>query len=195
MSCRNRFGNFRRDAAIDEFLLDPAKLGEFAQNRLAAYSYDQIRNLSDGWIRGYTGKAVRAAALEPHGKVSQWRRRAPAHVDFDQPQKSLSNRFREHREFFAAALLFEDVKRLGEIGVPFSDFIAQHRHLGILAAQAEHRGAGNVRMMNVAGDQGAKIVGVFARAAAAAFMKQELDSVHVGKKRGPSGHFGFAAAW
>src|SRR5437660_4638387 len=54
----------------------------------------------------------------------------------------------------------------------------------MLATQAEHRGAGNIRMMNVARDQSTKIVGIFPRSSAAPFMQQKPHAVHVFENSG-----------
>ena len=57
--------------------------------------------------------------------------------------------------------------------------LAKDRHLCVLAAQAQNRGARNVGMMNVTRDQAAEIIGIFARAAAAAFVHQEFDAINI----------------
>ena len=52
----------------------------------------------------------------------------------------------------------------------------------VLAAEAEDGGSRDVGMIDVPGQQAAKIVRIFARAAAAAFVRQEFDAVHIWKK-------------
>src|SRR5215475_8394492 len=63
--------------------------------------------------------------------------------------------------------------------IAFSNFFAKDRNLRVLAAEAENGGARDVRMMDVAGDEAAEIVGVFASATAAAFVQEEADAVDV----------------
>ena len=70
------------------------------------------------------------------------------------------------------------------MGVAALDLLLQDLDLGMLASQAENRGACHIRMMDVAGEQAAEIVGVFARAAAAAFVQQEFDAIHITKHSG-----------
>ena len=57
--------------------------------------------------------------------------------------------------------------------------LEQNRNLRMLAAETQNRGSSDVGVVNVTGDQRAKIIGILPRSAAAAFVRQELDSVHV----------------
>ena len=52
----------------------------------------------------------------------------------------------------------------------------------MLAAEAENSGSGDVGMIDVSGEEAAEIVGIFTRAAAAAFVRQEFDAVDVREK-------------
>ena len=53
--------------------------------------------------------------------------------------------------------------------------------LRILAAEAQHGGAGDVGMVDVAGEQAAERLRVLARAAAAALVGEEANAVDVGE--------------
>jgi len=64
------------------------------------------------------------------------------------------------------------------------DFCGQDGNLGGLAAKTEDGCAGDVGMMDVSGDEAAKIVGVFSSTAAAAFVEQETDTVHIFEELG-----------
>ncbi len=81
--------------------------------------------------------------------------------------------------FRAAALLLENEQRLVELRIALANFFAKDRDLGMLAAQAQDRRACNIRVVNVAGDEAAEIVGVLARSAATAFVQQKSDAVDV----------------
>nr|GFD54219.1 hypothetical protein [Tanacetum cinerariifolium] len=81
-------------------------------------------------------------------------------------------------------LLVEDKERLAEVGVALRDFILQHAGLRILAAQAEHRSPGHVGVRDVAGEQAAQALRILPDAAAAAFVLQKPDAVHVGEQLG-----------
>jgi hypothetical protein len=94
----------------------------------------------------------------------------------------LADGLRHHRRFRAAALLLENVEWLIKLWIPLANLFAKDANLCVLAAQAEDRGSGDVGMVNVAGDQSAEIVGIFPRAAAAAFVQQEANAVNVREK-------------
>ena len=68
-------------------------------------------------------------------------------------------------------MLLEDEELLVELGIAFADLIPQDCDLRVLAAQAKHCGACDVGVVNVAGNQPAKVVRILARSAASAFMK------------------------
>ena len=53
--------------------------------------------------------------------------------------------------------------------------------LRILAAEAQHRCAGDVGMVNVAGEQAAERLRILARAAAAALVGKEANAIEVGE--------------
>src|ERR1700682_5777666 len=102
-------------------------------------------------------------------------------VDFDQAKKRLANRLRDHGRFGGALLLLENKKRLAEVCVAALDCFLQDGHLRMLASEAQNRSAGNVGMMNVAGQQPAQICRVLMRAAAAAFVHEKFYAVDVAK--------------
>ena len=54
----------------------------------------------------------------------------------------------------------------------------------MLAAQAEHRRPGHIRMMDVARDQSTKIVGILPGSSAASFVQQKPDAVQVFENSG-----------
>ena len=54
----------------------------------------------------------------------------------------------------------------------------------MLASQTENGGAGNIRMVNVASEQAAQVVGIFACATASAFVHQKFDPVNISKHPG-----------
>ena len=85
--------------------------------------------------------------------------------------------------FGATLLLLQNHQRLIKLRIPFANLFAQDGNLRVLAAQTQHRGPRNIRVVQVAGNQPAQIVGVFPRSAAAACMQQESDAIHVFKKR------------
>ena len=100
-------------------------------------------------------------------------------VGFDQTKKSLPDRFRHHRRLRATALLLENEQRLVELGIAFANLLAKNCDLGMLAAQAQDGCSRDVRMMNIARDEPAEIVGIFSRSTASAFMKQEANAIDV----------------
>src|SRR5262245_14359915 len=103
--------------------------------------------MADCRIRGDAGETIRAAAFEADTELGKRRRLASKLVCFDQPLERFLDCFREHVEFGAALLLLEDEERLREIRRAFLYFFAKDCSLRMLAAEAEHRGSGNVRMM------------------------------------------------
>jgi hypothetical protein len=54
-----------------------------------------------------------------------------------------------------------------------------------LAAQAEHRGSGYVRVVDVTCEKAAKIVGVLSSSSASTFVQQEFDAVDILKYPSP----------
>src|SRR6266568_4698313 len=137
--------------------------------------------MTDGGIRGEAGKTVGAATLEAEGKLRKGGGLAFDFVSFDETEKGFADGLRNHGGFRSALLLLEDEKRLVEMTVPTLDLLEQNWNLRVLAAEAENRGARNVGMMDVAGEQAAESVGIFTRAAAAAFVHQEFNAVNVSK--------------
>jgi len=69
-----------------------------------------------------------------------------------------------------------------QIRISQPQLLLQNRDLRVLAAEAENGGSGDVGMIDVSGEEAAEIVGIFARAAAAAFVRQEFDAVDVREK-------------
>src|ERR1700730_10660531 len=106
--------------------------------------------------------------------MRQGRGPAPGVVSVHQSEERLADRLRDHGRFGGALLLLENEQRLAEVCVAALYFFLQDGHLGVLASEAQNRGAGNVRVMNVTGQQRAQIGGVLARAAAAPFMYEEF---------------------
>src|SRR6266699_1254276 len=75
--------------------------------------------------------------------------------------------------------MLENKQRLVELGIALANLFAKNCDLRVLTAQAQYRCTGNVGVVNVTGDEGAEVVGVFARASTATFVKQEADAVDV----------------
>src|SRR5207244_4062559 len=69
-------------------------------------------------------------------------------------------------------------------GPPLAQLRPQNSDLRMLAAQAEHRRAGHIRVMDVARDQSTKIVGIFPGSSAAPFVQQKPDAVQVFENSG-----------
>src|SRR5436190_22364154 len=105
-------------------------------------------------------EAVGASTLEPDAKIGERRGSTLSLVSFDQAKKSLANRLRHHRGFRAAALLLEHHQGLVELGIALTDVVAHERDLWMLAAQTQDSRPRNIGMMNVAGDQTAKVRGI-----------------------------------
>ena len=84
--------------------------------------------------------------------------------------------------FFADLLLLKNQEGLAEIRVALLQFLFEHRNLRVLAAEAEDGGAGNVRVVDVAGEDARQVATVFASAAAAAFVPQKFYSVDISKQ-------------
>ena len=76
-------------------------------------------------------------------------------------------------------MLFEHEQRLLEIRSTLLQFLLEQPDLGVLAAQAENCGAGDVRVVDVAGEEPAEGSGVFAGAAATEPVVEELETVYV----------------
>src|SRR2546430_13206286 len=100
---------------------------------------------------------------------------------FDQTQKRFADGARNHRGLRRTLLLLENQQWLVEMGIAARDLLLQYGDLCILATQAENRGAGYVRMVDVTREQTAQIIGVLPRAPTAAFMHQEFDPVDISK--------------
>lgn len=80
--------------------------------------------------------------------------------------------------------MLEDQKRFSEIGIAALQFLEENGNLGMLATEAEDGCAGHIGMVNIPREERAKIVGIFARAAAAALVREEFDAVDVAKNPG-----------
>src|SRR5271154_5521957 len=163
-------GDIFSGAAIDKFLLDAAEFGKFGEDGPAAESGKHVGSVTDGGIGGNAGETVGAATLQTHAKARKQCGLAHEFVGSDQPEESLLDGLGKHSEFRAALLLFEYEKWFGKIAIALSDLFAKDGDLGVLTSEAEDRGAGDVGMVKVAGDQAAEIVGVLAGSAAATFV-------------------------
>ena len=172
-------GDLGARATIDEILFDAAEFRKFRKDGAAAERGENIGSVTDGWIGGKAGKTVGASAFQAQTEAGKRSGGALRFVGFHQAEKSAANCFAEHGGFGAAVLLFDDDQWLIKIGIPFAQFLAEYRDLGVLAAETENRGSGNVGVIDVTGDEAAEIIGIFARAAAAAFVQEETDAVYI----------------
>ena len=173
-------GHFLAHAAIHQFLFDAAQFGKFRQDRPAAKRCQDIRRVADGRIGGDAGKTVGAATFQADAQMRKWcRRTVRILIHFHEPGERLADRFRHHPKLRSALLLLEHQERFRKLRITFLDLLEQNRDLRMLAAKAQNGGTGNVRVMNVTGNQGAKIIGILPCPAATAFVRQKLDSVHV----------------
>ena len=171
--------NFFARAAVDELLFHAAQLRKFRKNAPPTERRQKIGSVTDCRIGRKSGKTVRASALQSHAKLRHRGANPPALVRFHQPEKRFANRLRQHCGFGSTLLLFHYDQRLIEIRIPLAQLGAQNRNLRMLAAQAEHRCSSHVGMMNVAGNQSAQIARILPRPAAAAFVKQKTNAVHI----------------
>src|SRR5713226_7663748 len=135
--------------------------------------------MADSRICGKTGKTVRASTLQSQAQAGKGDACSPTLIGFHQTEERIPNRFREHRGFGAALLLLHDHQRLIEIRISLAQLRAQNADLRVLATQTEHRCSRHVRMMDVARNESAEIVGILPRASAAPFMQQKADAIHV----------------
>src|SRR4029077_6039920 len=146
-------GHLLARAAVDQFLLDAAKFGEFREDRPAAKRRDNIRCVADGGVRGDAGKTVGAATFQTDTQAGKWRRRTTRiFVNFHESRKCLADRFRYHPEFRSTLLLLEDYKRLRKLRIALLDLLEQDRDLRVLAAETQNGSPGDVRVMDVTGN-------------------------------------------
>ncbi len=97
------------------------------------------------------------------------------------PFKGSANGLGKHVRFKTGLLLFKHQHRLVQGRVPLAKRIHQDGRLRVLAAETQHRGAGNIWMMDVTGKQTAERLRILPRAPATALMHQEPYSVDIGK--------------
>ena len=76
-------------------------------------------------------------------------------------------------------LLFENQERLVESGAAFFDFLPEPLDLGVLTAEAENGGAGDIGVGDVPGKEAAKGPGVIAGATAPLSVLEELHAVDI----------------
>ncbi len=135
--------------------------------------------MAHGRVGSDPREAVAATALEADGELREWCLRSGDLIGLHQAVERLLDRGGEHRLFGALPLLLEVEERLVEVRGALGDLLAEEVALRVLTAEREHRGTGDVRVVQVAGQQSAEIARVLARAAASARVRQELDSVDV----------------
>ena len=135
--------------------------------------------MSDCRIGRYPGKSVRPATLQAHTQVREPCGSTCGFIGLDQTQESFPHGFRKHGEFGAALLLIQNVKGLAEGRITAADLLQQSCGLCGLAAQAEYRSSGYVRVMDVTCDEATEIVGVLSRSSASTFVQQEFDAVDI----------------
>ena len=113
--------------------------------------------MADRRIGGESRKTVRASALQSHAEARKRSTHSPALIGFHQAEESFPNRLRQHRGFGTALLLLHDHQRLIETRISLPQLSAQNRDLRMLTAQAEHGRSRDVRVMDITGDEPAKI--------------------------------------
>src|SRR5215813_7807099 len=92
-------------------------------------------------------------------------------IGFNQSFKRCCYCIGKHRIFRTAPLLLKDEDGLSEIGIAAVDLLLKNLYLRVLAAEAEHRGARDIWVIDIARDQAAEIVRVLACAAATALVQ------------------------
>src|SRR5262249_41003009 len=122
------------------------------------------------------------AALQSDAKTGEFGRFALRLIGFNQSLKGRRDSAGKHCVFRTAFLLLKDKQRLPEIWIPPLDLLLQDLNLRMLAPEAQHCGAHDVGIMNVPGDEAAKVVRVLKRAAAAALVQKKSDSINIRKK-------------
>ncbi len=75
--------------------------------------------------------------------------------------------------------MLKDEQRLAEVRRALLEFLLQQFHLRILASQAEHGGAGDIRVVDITGDQPAECSGIIACATATKSVIEKLQSVDI----------------
>src|ERR1700722_16132256 len=146
----------RIHAAIDKTLFHSAELGKLRQDRLSAQGGHHVGDMPQRGIGRDAGKSIRAATLQSNGKLAERSGLPRKTISFDQAFKGGANRFGKHVRFKTRLLLLEHQYRLAQSRVPLAQRIHQNRRLSILAAETQHRRAGNIWMMDVAGKQSAQ---------------------------------------
>jgi len=68
------------------------------------------------------------------------------------------------------------------VRITLANLLPEDGDLGVLAVQAEDRSSSDVGMVDVARNESAKIVGIFASSSAPTFREEEFDTVDVFKR-------------
>src|SRR5262249_9416766 len=158
---------------------DAAEFRKFGKNGAPSKRREQVGCVADRGVGGKSGETVGTTALQADTKTRKRFIGAASVVGFHESEKELADGLRAHDLCGACLLLLENHQGLVEIRITFANFFAQNGNLSMLATEAEDCCSGHVRMVDVAGDETAKIVRILAGAAAAAFVHEELDAVNI----------------
>jgi hypothetical protein len=129
----------------------------------------------------------------PHFKPTHnWERGGSAltSVRIHEPDESRPDGFRKHLELGAALLLLKYKNGFAEMRITPGDLFPENGNLWILASETENGRSGDIRMMDIPGEQPTKIVGIFARSATATLVHQKLDSIYILENLGAGGRVG-----
>ena len=178
---REALGEFVGGAAVDEFLLRAVQFGELGEDGGSAQAGDDVRDVADCGVCGDAAEAVRTAALHAQGERGERRGGAFDLVGLSERDEGAVDGLLHERRLVAGLLLIDDDHRLAQLGIARAELFHEQSGLRVLAAEAEHGGAGDVGVVNVAGEQTAEFTRILARAAAAKLVGDEADAVDVGK--------------
>ena len=137
--------------------------------------------MADRWIGRDAGKSVAAPTFDPRHQVAQGAWFTRLFVRCRDSKKCIAQGPLHHVALGLAFLLFENEQWFFVLRVERSHFLFQQTDLGVLAAEAEHGGSGDVRAVDVSGQQSAQGLCILARAAAAKSMLKKFDAIDVGK--------------
>ena len=157
------------------------QLGEFGEDGGSTEAGDDVRDVTDAGIRRDAAEAVRASAL--HGQRERGKRRGGSFdlIRLRKCREGLVDGLLHQGGLEAGLLLIDENDGLAQLGIAGAELLHKQSGLRVLATEAEHSGAGDIGVMNVAGEQTAKLACILPRTAATQLMSDKADAIDVGK--------------
>ena len=136
-------------------MLHAAEFGEFAEDGGTAEGGEEIGGVTDGGVGGDAGEAITAAAFHGHDEIAEGAGLAGLLVRSGEMEEGVADGGGHHVALGFALLLLVDEQGLFQLRIQRSHLAFEEADLGMLAAEAEDGGTGDVGAVDVSREEAA----------------------------------------